>query len=580
MKTLKSIGNSHDNEDDIQNSRNEWEREVRTHINIKNMHNGKGHPHIIPFFGAIEKGTSRYLLFQWADGGNLRDFWKAHPNPTPTAALVAKFLHELRGIADALYNLHTFKRDGCEGGSYRHGDLKPENILSVSSSNGQDREEVKPDFGTLMVSDLGLAKHHPLATNLRRHQTSTEATTWRYQPPEVNIEVKKSIGRSRRYDIWSMGCVTLEFIIWLLYGNDVLDQFNNSINKPSSRPSDFNRTPWFTTDDDTNTASLHDSVKKTISIILKKDPECQGQVKTALRSLIELVRDRLLVVDLGSEAELATQNFAYMESDPSASTPVIRVEQADANGPNTSPRANHSSTSRATSEEFLAAVDEIVAEGSRNSSYWFTGKPREHASAEIDSYIRGLVRSRGATHLSPMDAESYPTTRPPIDAKDHQGHGTGDKTGSTLSTSSLSTQVYRNEYRKARLLDRTEFFIDNKFAQELLGSPQTDGLFPQTTSRDKLCDKCHMLDLFEPTLKIRDNWENLEQSQDSCRFCSLRLKIALSRDPNKKSGIILFDSERGDSHLRLNEDPVPAISICRSPGMHFSYHHFTPLGSH
>ncbi|KAJ4406778.1 hypothetical protein N0V85_004469 [Neurospora sp. IMI 360204] len=572
VKTLKNVGKSQDEENDIQNSRNEWEREVRTHINIKNMKDGKGHPHIIPFFGAIEKGTSRYLLFQWADGGNLRDFWKAHPNPTPTAALVEKFLHQLRGIADALYNLHTFKRDGCADGSYRHGDLKPENILSVSSMHGRQAEQAHADFGTLMVSDLGLAKHHPLATNLRRHQTSTEATTWRYQPPEVTIEEKKSMGRSRRYDIWSMGCVTLEFIIWLLYGNDILDQFNDSINKPTSRPCppDFNRSPWFTTDDATNTARLHDSVKKTISIILKKDPECQGPEKTALCSLLELVRDRLLVVDLGSEAELTrTQTFAYIKSDPSASTPEIRVEQADANGPNVSPRLNHSSTGRATSEEFLIAVNQIVAEGSRNPSYWFTGKPREDVRAEIESRIRRLVpkhpRSRGATHLSPEVAESYTAARPPVDAKDYQSHGNGDKTVSSLSTSSLSTQVYRNEYQKATKLDRTEFFIDNKFAQELLGSPQTDGLFPKATSEDKLCDKCHKLDLFQPTLKIRDSWKDLEQSQESCRFCALRLKVALSRDPNK-NGIILFDNERCDSLLRLNEDPIPAISICRSPG--------------
>ncbi|KAK3949090.1 hypothetical protein QBC32DRAFT_400483 [Pseudoneurospora amorphoporcata] len=365
VKALKNVDKGDDEENDVQNSRNEWDREVRTHINIKNMKDGK----------------AGIFCFNGPMGGNLRDFWKSHPNPTPTAALVEKFLHQLRGIADALYNLHTFKRDGCEDGSYRHGDLKPENILSVGSLKG--------DFGTLMVSDLGLAKHHPLATNLRRHQTSTEATTWRYQPPEVSIEEKKSIGRSRRYDIWSMGCVTLEFIIWLLYGNDILNQFNDSINKPTSRPClpDFNRSPWFTTDDDTNTARLHDSVKKTISIILKKDPECQGPEKTALHSLIELVRDRLLVVDLGSEAELAgTQTFAYMKSDASASTPEIRVEQVDANERNVSPPVSHSSTGRATSEEFLLAVNKILADGSRNPSYWFTGKPREHIRAEIESF--------------------------------------------------------------------------------------------------------------------------------------------------------------------------------------------------
>ena len=44
-----------------------------------------------------------------------------------------------------------------------------------------------------------------------------------YEAPEAIGELNGP--RSRLYDVWSMGCITLEFIIWLLYGNDELNNF-------------------------------------------------------------------------------------------------------------------------------------------------------------------------------------------------------------------------------------------------------------------------------------------------------------------------------------------------------------------
>lgn len=77
-------------------------------------------------------------------------------------------------------------------------------------------------LGTLKLADIGLAKRHVIATQNRGDLTGTRYGTIQYEAPEA---VSLNAPRSRLYDIWSMCCITLEFIIWLLYGNDELDSF-------------------------------------------------------------------------------------------------------------------------------------------------------------------------------------------------------------------------------------------------------------------------------------------------------------------------------------------------------------------
>ncbi|KAJ3962809.1 hypothetical protein N0V92_000497 [Colletotrichum tropicale] len=119
------------------------------------------HKHIIERIAAITRGENRYFMFQWADGGNLRDFWKSHPSPEFNANLVRESVTQLRGLADALAVLHNYKGEG----NYRHGDLKPENIL---------RFKDKSFVGTLKIADMGLAKRHTEATDARLGPTNTK----------------------------------------------------------------------------------------------------------------------------------------------------------------------------------------------------------------------------------------------------------------------------------------------------------------------------------------------------------------------------------------------------------------------
>jgi len=105
--------------------------------------------------------------------------------------------------------------------NWRHGDIKPENILRFTGGNSNVY------LGVLKLADLGRAQQHILATEMR---DTKEKELWRtrwYEPPDLEgpnyMMAKEKI--SRLFDIWSMGCVIFEAVLWVLYGNDSIDFF-------------------------------------------------------------------------------------------------------------------------------------------------------------------------------------------------------------------------------------------------------------------------------------------------------------------------------------------------------------------
>ncbi|KAF2182446.1 kinase-like protein [Zopfia rhizophila CBS 207.26] len=175
-----------------------WEQEANALDAIIDLK----HSHLISRIAAFRRGEKMFFMFQWADGGSLRDFWQKHPKPNLDGDLIRDILVQLRGLASALSALHNYnardERESLE--SYRHGDLKPENIL-------------------------------------RRPRTSTRYDTVRYEAPEAVIGLRQA--RPRRYDVWSMGCIIMEMIIWLLYGYDALIKFNAELKGDSSDEAGF-----------------------------------------------------------------------------------------------------------------------------------------------------------------------------------------------------------------------------------------------------------------------------------------------------------------------------------------------------
>lgn len=164
-------------------------------------------------------------------------------------------------------------------GNWRHGDLKAENILRLTDSSW---------LGRLQIADLGRAKLHSQTTGRRRAPTSTESWTIQYEAPEAKTAILKP--RSRLFDIWSLGCVMLEMVVWFLYGEEKLNQFWNQ------RINTMGETLFYTATG--NTAKVNEISSNLMQDILAHDLECNTAKGTALGDLLKLVQDRLLVVAL------------------------------------------------------------------------------------------------------------------------------------------------------------------------------------------------------------------------------------------------------------------------------------------
>jgi serine/threonine protein kinase len=196
-------------------------------------------------------------------------------------------LQELLGIADALRALHRT--------NYRHGDLKPDNILHFKRGN----PFCEGSKDVLVIADFGVSKIHKQDTDMRNGGTNTRATTASYEAPEV--EGEQTVPRSRRYDMWSLGCILLEYVVWLLYGQSAINLFSKvrKVKNPGAsfyeRREDEEGSPDF---------RINPAVVEVMRA-LREDPRCQGS--TAIGDLVALVPKHLL--QLEAEKRSTAENW-------------------------------------------------------------------------------------------------------------------------------------------------------------------------------------------------------------------------------------------------------------------------------
>ncbi|KAF2107049.1 kinase-like domain-containing protein [Lophiotrema nucula] len=181
--------------------------------------------HLIKLLLTFQHGKKFYLLFEWADG-NLEDFWERCPFPEHTAADERWAAEQCLGIAKAVSRIHglTTEQKMRRSSSNvnlidgerewgRHGDIKPDNILWFAEYGG--------DRNLLVVSDLGLTRYHSEFSKSLVPISQIDGCTRAYRPPEMDLRGEIS----SKYDIWSLGCVFLEFCVWYLEGHSEVEKF-------------------------------------------------------------------------------------------------------------------------------------------------------------------------------------------------------------------------------------------------------------------------------------------------------------------------------------------------------------------
>lgn len=240
-------------------------------------------------------GAKRYFVFPWADGGNLSAFWKDRDSHEVRSRIACRhipdIMAQLAGLASALVNLHNFKHSKSESDSYRHGDLKPENILLFGNKHA--------NLSIWKLADLGLAKYHIAATQDRNfYPTSkTGGGTISYQPPE-SVSSDPCAPTSRLYDIWSMGCIILQLLTWLLYGTGKINDLTENTKSvfTHGKESSYWTASWSEKRGFKN-VDIHPVIKKHMQQ-MKRDLKGSN----ALMDLLLIIQNQLLVIDLPPNA--------------------------------------------------------------------------------------------------------------------------------------------------------------------------------------------------------------------------------------------------------------------------------------
>lgn len=147
---------------------------------------------------------------------DLVNYWDHNRSPSwdkTTVRWVANQLLGIMGAMDAIHvpkHLHLSTQIAKYG---MHGDLKPDNILWFESH--------KDDRGIFVISDFGVADMHSDKSRSNIPNEKIPAVPG-YRPPECDIQNGYI---SRRYDIWTLGCLFLEILTWLMGGQELVSTF-------------------------------------------------------------------------------------------------------------------------------------------------------------------------------------------------------------------------------------------------------------------------------------------------------------------------------------------------------------------
>lgn len=241
----------------IKSSKDDFDQEVEM---LNKFIGDRSHPHIVSLLATYRQYGRYHLIFHRADG-NLFEYWRdICPSPTLNYDTVTWIAKQLAGLSAGLLRFHkhnSFPKRCEESGQPdtneserrkdrsrsrkrarfdeppsspyegreleqepakqkakygQHGDMKPENILWFP--------DLEDPIGILKISDLGQAQLHSTQSKTRRESNGVHTLT--YRPPESDIEpyIIRQSG-----DIWSLGCIVLEFVTWALGSWELVDEF-------------------------------------------------------------------------------------------------------------------------------------------------------------------------------------------------------------------------------------------------------------------------------------------------------------------------------------------------------------------
>lgn len=197
------------------------DRHFASEVEMLKRFNGHVHPNFVTLLATFTYQDRNHLIFPWAEC-DLYSYWEHNGAPS-TSGDFLWLSEQILGLATALNLIHNPSLKDVSTGEYgRHGDVKPENILWFKSTHDTR--------GIFVITDLGLSSMNSdkSRSNVPNNAVAFSVT---YRPPEVDIEHGYI---SRSSDIWSLGCMFLEMISWMLGGWESVKSFSLARVAPST----------------------------------------------------------------------------------------------------------------------------------------------------------------------------------------------------------------------------------------------------------------------------------------------------------------------------------------------------------
>lgn len=267
------------------------------------------HEHIVTHLASWTHHGRYCMLFPYAEC-NLRKYMEQVAFGGPENENILWLLKQLRGLAGAIRTIHnlsaieTLKSTSNlvaptavqEKKSGWHHDLKPENILYFSRLHFRSLGSKR---GILRIGDFGSSRIHTYRSG--SVNTKSPSGTPTYEPPEARAEG----ATSRPYDLWSLGCVSLELLIWAVFGSSEVKDFAEkryARRYPGSIANTMEDDAFWQMAVD-GTVSLRESVKKRIQRLREKvlQPKWQSlkEVLDLVNRMLDLERQtRITALDL------------------------------------------------------------------------------------------------------------------------------------------------------------------------------------------------------------------------------------------------------------------------------------------
>lgn len=229
-----------------------------------------------------------FILFPWAEQGDLEHVWAGQMN---TDARTPKFVRwafeQMAGLAAGLAKLNDPAENLEEREDDHHGDLNPEAIFLFPDKSNTS-------LGTLRIAYAGLVRYHLPKTNsfsFPKHDQRCDSNL-RYAPPESRF-LEQGDKKLPGFDMWSLGCIYLEFIIWILGGYAELgkfrlakrrDPFWYKLIKVDMAGKEYYLGPY-----------IDPTVESAIKMV-RRNKTCGRH--TCFRDLLDIIEKHLLVVDM------------------------------------------------------------------------------------------------------------------------------------------------------------------------------------------------------------------------------------------------------------------------------------------